>query len=93
MEKQMKTTRNASIELLRNLAMLFIVILHLLGKTGAIDELEAGTAIWAGTWVLSAICRMGNNIFVIISGYFYKENKFKFHKLVNMWLTVWVYSV
>ena len=93
MEKQVKITRNASIELLRNLAMLFIVILHLLGKTGAIDELKTGTAIWAGTWVLSAICRMGNNIFVIISGYFYKENKFKFHKLMNMWFTVWLYSV
>lgn len=93
MERQAKNKRNASIELLRNLAMLFIVMLHLLGKTGAIDQLTAGTSVWAGAWILSAVCRMGNNIFIIISGYFYKENKFKLHKLLNMWLSVWVYSV
>lgn len=66
----MNKTRNANIELLRNIAMLFIVLLHMFNKTMAIFVLEKDSPIYYFTWIIYAVCKMGNNLFIIIWGTF-----------------------
>ena len=65
-EKCMKKERNSSIEMLRILAMLGIVIMH---TNGAVMEHGAGTG-FAWTQIENGIFNVGVSIFVLISGYF-----------------------
>ena len=89
----MNKTRNMNIELLRNIAMLLIVLLHMFNKNKAIFALEKNTPVYYIAWVIYAVCQMGNNLFIIISGYFYKETRFKPEKLFTLCFLVWFYSV
>lgn len=85
--------RMSNMELLRNISMLMIVLLHLMGKTSAITDIAPGRPVYYAAWILSAVCRMGNNLFVLISGYFAKESKFKLGKLLHLYVQVLFYSV
>ena len=62
----MKKERNSSIEMLRILAMLGIVIMH---TNGAVMEHGSGTG-FAWTQIENGIFNAGVSIFVLISGYF-----------------------
>ena len=86
-------TRNANMELLRILAIYFVVMLHLLGKTSAIDELTYGTFTYYVVWIMENICKIGNSVLIVISGYFYVDTKFKTYKLLNLWIQTYFYSV
>lgn len=85
--------RKPNMELLRAICMLMIVFLHLTGKTSAITDIESGRPVYYAAWILNAICRIGNNGFVLISGYFAKESKFKLEKLLRLYVQVLFYSV
>lgn len=89
----MKSGRNASVELLRITAMFMIVMLHLLCKTSAIDEVGVGSSMYLPVWILESVCRTGNSIFILISGYFYQSFSFKTEKLLKLWVQVFFYSV
>lgn len=62
----MRRERNSSIEMLRILAMLGIVIMH---TNGAVMEHGSGTG-FAWTQIENGIFNAGVSIFVLISGYF-----------------------
>lgn len=85
--------RMSNMELLRDVSMFMIVLLHLMGKTSAITDIEPGRPVYYAAWILSAICRIGNNGFVLISGYFAKESKFRLEKLLHLYVQVLFYSV
>lgn len=85
--------RMPNMELLRAICMLMIVFLHLMGKTSAITDIEPGRSAYYAAWILNAICRIGNNGFVLITGYFAKESKFKLEKLLHLYVQVLFYSV
>lgn len=91
MEGQKK--RRANIELLRVLSMLVIVLMHLMDKTGAIMDVESDRPMYYIGWILMAICRTGNNCFILISGYFAKESRFKLEKLLHLYVQILFYSV
>ena len=85
--------RMSNIELLRDISMLMIVLLHLMEKTSAIMDIEPGRPVYYTAWILLAVCKMGNNLFVLISGYFAKESKFKLEKLLHLYVQILFYSV
>ncbi len=86
-------TRQANFELLRVKAMLMVVVLHYLSKGGLL--LEFGKP-WQTTayaaWLLEAFCVPGVNVFVLLSGYFLMDSKFRIRRLVTLWLQVFSYS-
>lgn len=47
--------KNSSMELLRILAMYFVVMLHLVGKTMAIDEIAKDGRGYYFIWILESI--------------------------------------
>lgn len=87
-------TRQANIELLRIVAMLMVVVLHYLIKGGATPSLAEDTGILnLMTWYLKAMCIVTINVYVLISGYFLQEAKWKISRLISLWFQTMFYSV
>lgn len=88
--------REASFELLRILAMAMIVALHYLSKGGILVPLSQpegmnGPAVTA--WVLEAMCLPAVNLYLLISGYFGCQTKFRLSKVFRLWGVMVFYSV
>ena len=83
----MKKERNSSIEMLRILSMLGIVIMH---TNGAVMEHGSGTG-FAWTQIENGIFNAGVSIFVLISGYFGIRRSIQ--KLIELESTVILYAV
>lgn len=90
----MKKTRLANIELLRIISMLFVVLLHYLGKGGTL--LEWGNENFTGNtylaWNLEAFALVAVNVYVLIGGYFLVESRFKLTRIIKLWLQIFFYS-
>lgn len=89
-----KKERMANLEVLRCVAMMMVVVLHYLGKGGLLPGLTAPlSAQDTAAWLLEAFCIVAVNVYMMISGYFLCESSFKFSRLLQLWLQVWIYSV
>lgn len=90
-----KTKRLANFELLRCIAMMMVVVLHFLGKSGILAPLSQASL--AGyeylAWGVESLCIVAVNVYMLISGYFLTESHFSFKKVLRLWLQVWFYSV
>lgn len=102
----MKKNRSSNIELLRIVAMLMIVTLHLLGNDhgNVLSKTEPFSLAWTVTWWLEALCTAAVNCFVLITGYFGagtrdegdfdadgRAVKSRFKKILRLCVTVWFY--
>lgn len=87
-----RSTRNSSIELLRIIAMLFIVLSHA-GSYGGF-EIKA-TPLTVNNLFLqwSKLGGIGVNIFILISGYFLCEKEFKLVSVSRLLAQGWFYSI
>jgi len=89
-----KPKRIASVEVLRNLAMLMVITMHYLDKGKVNISLgESQTIMSVLGWLLHSFCIVAVNCYVLISGYFLLESKFKWRKLVELVLQVLFYSI
>lgn len=87
-----KQQRNSSIELLRIIAMLFIVLSHLCVHNG----LDVNAMPYSFNKIFLQCGILGNigvNVFVIITGYFYCNKNFSTKRLSSLFVQVWFYSV
>lgn len=85
--------RMANIELLRVLSMLMVVTLYFLGSGGVTDNAQAFTAPWFLDSVWNGFAIVSVNVYVLISGYFLINSKFKPQKLIDILVQVFTYSV
>lgn len=89
-----KKERNSSLELLRVVAMLMIIAHHF-AVHGGFDfptDSITGNRLWQQFIFMGG--SLGNNIFVLISGYFLiNSNGVMVSKIFNLWLKVFFYSV
>lgn len=93
-EPKVKTKRLANIELLRILAMMMVVMLHYLGKGNLLPALTGSMdATGYVAWVLEALSIVAVNVYMLISGYFLVESKFKCSRLLELILQVLFYSL
>lgn len=88
----MQNKRNSNIELLRMTAIFMVVVVHAIGWTGA------RYLVWKGCFwsynLLEALCVCAVDIFVLISGYFLINSKFKARNVFRTAIGgVWIYSV
>lgn len=85
------STRNSAVELLRIIAMLFIILSHLCyhGVAGEQSSFVFNT-IFAQWGILG---NLGVDIFVIITGYFMCEKDFSIKNLGGVFTQVWFYSI
>jgi len=86
--------RQANIELLRITAMVMVVVLHYFVKGQAAPSLVENTgAVNLMLWFLKGMCIVTINLYVLISGYFLLEAKWKLSRLITLWLQTLFYSI
>lgn len=88
----MKQERKMNFELLRIVSMILIIVFHYSdwGKLIYIEDYTINRLI--GDFI-NIGGRLGVNLFVLISGYFLIDSKFKTKKLLKLIFEVWCYSV
>lgn len=86
--------RNYGLDLLRIVSMLMILILHLLGKGGALNNTKLFSFNNNLAWILENLCIVAVNCYVLISGYFsVTSKKFNIKRIINIWGKVLFYSM
>ena len=88
-----RTERNLSIEVLRILAMLGIILLHAQTKTGWLNQFEVGKPGWVVSWGIHAVCMTSVNLYVLISGYFLSQSKVSFKKVFVLWASAFTWGL
>ena len=89
----MAKQRNLGIDLLRALAMFFVIIWHFIGQGGLLEHTEPGSAKF---WALSAvqiltICCV--NLYGLTTGYLMCDKPFRLFRVVKLWVTTVFWSV
>lgn len=89
----MMSKRNYGIDLLKIISMYMIAILHVLGKGGVLFSLEELSLEYNLAWLLEIICFCSVNCYAIVTGYVMVNSKFRYKKIINLWLGVCFWSV
>ncbi len=86
--------RQSNFEALRLLAMALVVTLHYLSKGNILLPLtyELGWLDWAA-YLLEAAAYVAVNVYVLLTGYFMCQSKFRLGRLLQIILEVWFYSL
>ena len=90
---EIKRERNYSIELLRVIAMIGIVLLHTQMKTGWLQQRSVGHVGWLGSWGIHACCMVSVNLYVLITGYFMPGSTRSTGKVFSLWKSAVVWGV
>ena len=93
MDKHAKNNRNLGIDLLRAIAMLFVVILHFVGQGGLLSHAQAGSIkywILSGVQILTVCCV---NLYGLTTGYLMCDKPFRLSRAVKLWATTVFWSV
>ena len=87
--------RMANIELLRVVAMMMVIVLHLLGKGGFLQVPGSAdlSSLDLTAWGLESLTIVAVNVYMLISGFVLAESEFKVSRLVKLLLQVWFYSI
>lgn len=93
MNKTINNPRNSNLEILRIIAMLFIVSFHLArhGFDGVVFALSNPNSYFL--YFLAILGKIGVDIFIIISAYFMVKSKFTFRKLLVLGGATYFYSI
>lgn len=85
--------RMANMEALRLVAMMMVVSLHYLGKGELLEGLN-GSLSPKGyvAWLLESFSIAAVNVYVLISGYFLVETKFRVRRVITLVLQILFYS-
>ena len=84
--------RNVGLDLLKIIAMLMIVFIHILGKGRFISE-DFNSELYQIAYIFENFFIIAVNCYVLITGYFQVDSDFKFKKIVNIWIKVIFYSI
>ena len=86
--------RIVSIELLRILTMMMVVMLHYLGKGNLLPEVTGSMTLNGyAAWGLESLSIVAVNVYMLISGYFLVESGFKPARLVELICQVLFYTI
>ena len=87
------TKRNINIDLLRIIATIFVILLHVLGKGGVLYKTVPFETNYWSAWFLEVTAYCAVNIFVLISGYVMIDKTIKLKNIINLWIHVLFYSL
>jgi surface polysaccharide O-acyltransferase-like enzyme len=92
-KKGLTMNRNTSLEFLRIISMLMIIILHYLGHGDVLENVKLNSLNYILAWSFEAMAFVSVNCYVIISGYFLITSEFKLKRLIKIWIQVIFYSI
>lgn len=85
--------KDHSIELLKIIAMIMIVTLHLVSQTKMLSIYSNNIFSYSTVWIIHAFNFVAVNCYVLITGYFGVNSKFNFSKILRLWLQIFFYSI
>ncbi|MCQ2081846.1 MAG: acyltransferase family protein [Lachnospiraceae bacterium] len=85
--------RNSGIELLRIISMISIMVLHIMGQGGVIENLSVGGPQYFTAWALEIICFFGVTTYGIISGFVGVDAHYRVTNIIYTWLQVFFYTI
>jgi surface polysaccharide O-acyltransferase-like enzyme len=86
--------RNVSVELLRILAMMMVIMLHYLYKGNILPSLTSDFGVRGyGAWLLESFSIVAVNVYMLISGFFLSGSVPKCHRLIGLICQVLFYSI
>lgn len=87
--------RLANMELLRIVSMMLVVVLHFLWKGGCLASLsQQDFPVYSYlAWGIEALAIVAVNAYMLLSGYFLIESRFKVKRLLTLLLQIWFYSI
>lgn len=85
--------RNPGLDLLRAVAMFFVICQHIIGQGGLLGNAEVGSGKYyvLSFWQILVYCAV--DIYGITTGYLLCEKKFRLSRLTKIWLTTVFWSV
>ena len=84
-------SREINFECLRILSMVLIVVLHCLSYGGARSLYKFGDAGFFVLNVIRSFCYLGVNCFVLISGFFLYDKKYKLKRIIKLYIETFIY--
>lgn len=89
MEKENNCTfkREIGVDLLRIIATVFVIILHVLGPSGILEQRDLGITYWTA-WFFEIFAYCAVNCFALITGYVMVNKQIKIKNIVTTWLQV-----
>ena len=88
-----KNNRNLGIDILRALAMFFVIIQHIIGQGGLLENAPMGSGKFYCLSFLQILSYCAVDIYGITTGYLLSEKKFRLVRLSNVWMTTVFWSV
>ena len=91
-----KSERNYGIDLLRLIAMLFVVLLHCMGKGGILDNAVVNSSQYKVAWFIEICAYSAVDMFALISGYVLytkKEKPIRINRYIELWSQVVFYGL
>lgn len=89
----MNKERNYGIDVLRIVAMMMIVSLHILNKGGVLWEVNRGSLRYMAVWFWETATFCSVNVYAMISGYVGIQRKTRLSRVLLLWLQVLFYTV
>ena len=83
--------RNYGVDLLRIVAMFYVIVLHVLGRGGALAASDSGSSQYAVSWLMETWAYCAVDCFALISGfaaYSEKERPTRYANYIMLWLQV-----
>ncbi len=91
--KQPVGKRLYSIDLLRIIAMLFIVVNHYLSHGVVLVGFSGNEPHVFYDWYVRGVCYTGTNLFILITAFFLSRSSFKIKHVLTLACQVWFYSI
>lgn len=88
-----KVSRNASIECLRIITMIMIVFIHAFEHGGVLESLQPSTWQYNFYHYLHSLCQVAVNCYILISGYYLVNSKYKSRRLIKIFFCAFFWSI
>lgn len=91
----LSANRLPNMELLRIISMMCVVVLHFLWKGDCLQSLSKSAFSHQNylAWGIEALAIVAVNSYMLLSGYFMIESRFKVRRLLGLILQLWFYSI
>ena len=85
--------RNYGIDFLRCFSMFMVVMLHILGHGGILNNATSGSLNYGVAWLLETMAYCAVNCYALISGFVGTKAKYRYTNIVMLWLQVVFYTI
>ncbi len=92
-DNKLAAPHHYGIDLLKVISMLLVLVLHILGPGGMLAAVQPGSGQFYVAWFMEILAYCAVNCFAMVSGWLMMGRRFKYRKIVFLWLIVNFYNL